>query len=317
VPSSISPSLLYAIGSWNSHSVSGSKAIKGRLFVPNRVAVEFARNRAAAIRGHFGPQRIIKSKLDDAAKDIKNQHPKHVLRDELLALIDSAKKLVDDRYGDAEKRQMGLIADDTILRELLEAIGNDAGEPYPEGDVQKEYKRRKDGMIPPFCKRDDDKDEVGRVGDVEIWLELLKKYEGSKKPLIFVTDDMKENWWREWGGRHDPQPALVQEAYQRVGADILFYTSLRFSREAPSRLNVEVPKGLAEETKQIREQIREQERLGEGVRLFVVARQLGMESKDLVELCRAAGIEVPSQLSTLTKEQHDTIVDLLRPGPPK
>jgi hypothetical protein len=228
-------------------------------------------------------------------------------------LIDSAKKLVDDRYGVAEKRQMGLIADDTILRELLEAIGNDAGEPYPEGDVQKEYKRRKDGMIPPFCKLDDDKDEVRRVGDVVIWSELLKKYEGSKKPLIFVTDDMKENWWHKSGGRHDPQPTLIQEVYQRVGADILFYTSERFSEAAPSKLKVEVPKGLAEETKQIREQ----ERVGEGVRLFVVARQLGMECKDLFERCRDAGIEVASPLSTLTKEQHDTIVDLLRPGPPK
>jgi predicted nucleic acid-binding protein len=61
------------------------KAIKGRLFVPNRVAVEFARNRVAVIRGHFGPQRIIRSRLDDAAKDIQNEHPKHKLLNELLA----------------------------------------------------------------------------------------------------------------------------------------------------------------------------------------------------------------------------------------
>ncbi len=69
---------------------------------------------------------------------------------------------------------MNLIDDDVILRELVSVIGDEVGEPYPEAEVQGEYKRRKDGLIPPFCKMDDDKDGVRRVGDVVIWLELLK-----------------------------------------------------------------------------------------------------------------------------------------------
>jgi hypothetical protein len=250
-------------------------ALKGRLFVPNRVAVEFARNRIGVVRGHFGPQRIIKSKLDDAAKDIRARHAKHRHLDELLALIESAKKLVDDKYGEAEKKHMSLIADDTILRELQSVVGEDVGEPYPEADAQKEYKRRKEGMIPPFCKMDDDKEEERRTGDVVIWLELLKQYEGKKKPLIFVTDDMKENWWQDSvGGRHDPQPALVQEAYRQTGADVLFYTSERFSETAAERLGVEIPKALAEETKQIREQ--ERQRLTEETSPFPLDRLGGM-----------------------------------------
>jgi hypothetical protein len=232
-------------------------ALKGRLFVPNRVAVEFARNRLTAIRGHFGPQRIIRLKLDEALKDIKAKHPKHQLLEQLGALVEQAKKLVDDQYGEAERKHLALIDDDTILRELLSVIGDAVGDPYPEDEAQREYKRRKDGNVPPFCKVDDDKDEDRRKGDVVIWLELLKQYEGQKRPLIFVTDDMKENWWQKCdGGRHGPQPALVQEAYQRAQADILFYTAERFSETAPSRLGVQVPQGLAEETKEIREQQR-------------------------------------------------------------
>jgi hypothetical protein len=250
-------------------------ALRGRLFVPNRVAVEFARNRIGVIRGHFGPQRIIKSKLDESEKEIRAKHAKHRHLDELLALIASARKLVNDKYGEAEEKHLSLIADDTILRELQSVIGEDVGEPYPEADAQKEYNRRKEGMIPPFCKMDDDKDEERRTGDVVIWLELLKQYEGKKKPLIFVTDDMKENWWYDsGGGRHDPQPALVQEAYRQTGADVLFYTSERFSETAAERLGVEIPKALAEETKQIREQ--ERQRLAEETSSFPFGGQSGM-----------------------------------------
>ncbi len=288
-----------------------------RLFIPHRVSVEFARNRLAVIRGHFGPQRIIKSRLDEAAKDIRDKHPKHSLLDELLVLVESAKKLVDDRYGEAEKKQMSLITSDTILAELLTAIGDEVGEPYPEADALKEYKRRKEGMIPPFCKMDDDKDEERRMGDVVIWLELLKQYEGKKRPLIFVTDDMKENWWQKSGGRHDPQPALVQEAYTRTGAEILFYTSERFSEIAPIRLGVKIPKGLAEETKQIREQERELlKRTQEKVPLYVLARDLDMDARDLLEICRQAGIDVKNQLSRLSPEARATIVELVRRGRP-
>lgn len=233
-------------------------AFKGRLFVPHRVALEFARNRIAVIRGHFGPQRLIKSKLDEAAKAIRDKHPKHAHMGDLMAVIEAAKKLVDDKYGSAEKKQMTLIGDDTILNDLLAVTGDDIGDPYPYEDLQKEYKRRKEGMIPPFCKIDDDKDEERRTGDVAIWLELMKRYEGKKKPLVFVTDDLKENWWQDaGGGRRDPQPSLVQEAYIRMEADVLFYSSERFSEVAPAFLGIDIPVGLAEETKEIRQQERE------------------------------------------------------------
>ncbi len=229
-------------------------ALKGRVFIPHRVAVEFARNRIDVIREQFKPQSVIKKALEAASKEISDKHPKHPHLGDIHKLIESATKLVDDRFGEAEKKHEKLIRDDSILRDLLAAIGDDVGDPYPQADIDKEYKKRKDGMIPPFCKMDDDKDEVRRVGDVVIWLELLKKYEGTKKPLIFVTDDLKENWWHKSGGHRDPQPSLVQEVYERVKADILFYTAERFNDTASKQFGIPVPKALAEETKQIRQQ---------------------------------------------------------------
>jgi len=52
--------------------------------------------------------------------------------------------------------------------------------------------------------------------------------------------------------------------------------------------------------------------LKEKVRIFALARELGMESKDLVALCRQNGIDVKSQLSTIEPEVRDQVVQLVQ-----
>jgi hypothetical protein len=52
--------------------------------------------------------------------------------------------------------------------------------------------------------------------------------------------------------------------------------------------------------------------LKEKIRIFPLARELDMESKDLVALCRQNGIDVKSQLSTIEPEVRDAIVALVR-----
>jgi translation initiation factor IF-2 len=52
--------------------------------------------------------------------------------------------------------------------------------------------------------------------------------------------------------------------------------------------------------------------VNEKVRIYVLARELSMESKDLVALCRQLGIEVKSQLSSIEPEERDRIVQFLQ-----
>jgi hypothetical protein len=235
------------------------RALKGRLFVPHRVAQEFARNRASVIRTHHAPHRLIRTKLDEAAEEINKKYGKHGDKAKLLEAIDGAKKLVDAKFGkEEEEYKRLLLSDDTALAQLLGAIGEEVGDPYPEADAEKEYKRRKDALIPPYCKVDDkDKEEEDRRrGDVVIWLELLKQYEGTGASLIFVTDDRKENWWLDIGAGRIPQPTLALEMYERTKGELLFYSSGRFLELAPKEFGVSVPASLTEESKQIREQQR-------------------------------------------------------------
>src|SRR5262245_7057487 len=52
----------------------------------------------------------------------------------------------------------------------------------------------------------------------------------------------------------------------------------------------------------------------EKVRIYALARELNMESKDLLDLCRQAGIDVKNQLSSLEPEQRDAVEQMARRG---
>jgi translation initiation factor IF-2 len=52
----------------------------------------------------------------------------------------------------------------------------------------------------------------------------------------------------------------------------------------------------------------------EKIRIFALARELDMESKDLLTLCRQNGIDVKNQLSTLEPEVREQVVQLVRRG---
>ncbi len=52
--------------------------------------------------------------------------------------------------------------------------------------------------------------------------------------------------------------------------------------------------------------------LKEKIRVYVLARELDMESKDLLDLCRQHGMDVKNQLSSLDPEQQDVIVAMVR-----
>jgi translation initiation factor IF-2 len=54
--------------------------------------------------------------------------------------------------------------------------------------------------------------------------------------------------------------------------------------------------------------------LQEKIRIYALAKELNLESKDLIDLCRQAGFEVKNQLSSLDPHQRDAVVQLAKRG---
>ena len=51
------------------------------------------------------------------------------------------------------------------------------------------------------------------------------------------------------------------------------------------------------------------------IRIYALARELNVDTKDLIDLCRSLGIDVKNQLSSLDPHQRDNVVDILKRGP--
>ena len=52
----------------------------------------------------------------------------------------------------------------------------------------------------------------------------------------------------------------------------------------------------------------------EKVRLYLIAREIDVDSKDLVDLCKSQGWDVKNQLSSIEPEQRDILVQMIKAG---
>ena len=52
----------------------------------------------------------------------------------------------------------------------------------------------------------------------------------------------------------------------------------------------------------------------EKIRIYALARELNVETKDLIDMCRQAGIDVKNQLSSLDPDQRDVVLKMLKGG---
>ncbi len=60
--------------------------------------------------------------------------------------------------------------------------------------------------------------------------------------------------------------------------------------------------------------LEEQRLQKERVRVYALARELDVESKDLLDLCKQAGFDVKNQLSNLESEQVVALKELIKRG---
>ncbi len=150
-----------------------------------------------------------------------------------------------------------LLENDTFLERISQIFDGKVGQPYPEEDFSKHCKeagKRIEKKQPPGYK-DTKKNEPEKFGDVIIWFQLIDYAKSEKRPIIFVTDDEKEDWWLDHKGKTiGPRPELIQEMLAKAGVACYLYTGERFLEYAASFLKLEDEPKIVEEAKDVRQQ---------------------------------------------------------------
>lgn len=225
--------------------------VSDRIWLPHQAAMEYLRRRITYVLNHNEDVRTLVSVLDkgigDVEKaeqlcsDLKNQFD-FVYEIEILEIYKQERQQLHESIK--ELQEIGL-DDDPILKRYLEIFNKKFGKAYSEerlNEICKEAKIRYSRKIPPGYMDEQDPSKHDPFGDVIIWYQIIDKIIEENKPLIFITNEKKEDWWvkdkrkRMFG----PRPELRQEIYQKTGNGFYLYRLNDFMSRSRKYLAIDI-----------------------------------------------------------------------------
>lgn len=237
---------------------------KGRFWIPAHVQFEFLKNRLKVIGKPIaeeydplqkGNLKKIKDSLEqieiqtsDLQDKIKNpsKHPHfdgaeldlfRVKTAEFKAVLEDMANSVVARINEAVEEIKKLPENDDVLTTLQNTL--EVGNDYNFEQIYKiteEGRHRFQFKIPPGYKDLEDAEKKGTqiFGDLIIWKQLLDYNKNAKKPIIFICDDLKEDWChvdKRSGGEKRismPREELIKEMYDLSGSTFWMYNLEQF-----------------------------------------------------------------------------------------
>lgn len=169
-----------------------------RIFIPERVAREFIRNRDGKIADLVKSLNDKKSRISPPDLDLSKLFQHMEQFNELGEISKQVAKLIKQyksAYTDMVKGVKSWKGDDpiTIIYNKIFNHENIIGLSLSESDAIKDWEFRKLSQCPPGYK-DAKKEDTG-IGDYLIWKTLIETSISQKKDVIFVTGDQKNDWF--------------------------------------------------------------------------------------------------------------------------
>jgi hypothetical protein len=227
--------------------------LASRIWMPHEFALEYHRNRLQVIMDqvkNYEEAETTLKRLYDQQLLSKQKHP--FLSDDKI----QAYRSIQEDLATSRTKLEALLTDDPYVMRLTAILTNIGKRP---DDLQKLYqqaKSRYQERIPPGYADLKEKGEPDAYGDYVGWAQLIEISKAKKKPIIFVTDDAKEDWWQIVGfNTIGPRPELIAEFITECDQMFYMYPTSRFIELAEGYLGAKVEQGAVDE---IRERSKEQ-----------------------------------------------------------
>jgi hypothetical protein len=227
------------------------RKIEDRLWLPYQVGKEYLDRRPSVITNQRAVYESLQNHLDKVLREVEkraNQLHKDTVVEAKSALeqiresFEQLRTYLEQR--EAEVPEQSNLPEDDLTWQVIEKIfAGKVGPPYTEDrrtKIFQEGKKRYADRIPPGYM-DQEKGGKEQFGDLLLWFQILDKAEETKKPIVFVTDDQKEDWW--WRS-HDriigPRHELMEEMLHRAGVLFYMYQPAPFMTQAKQYLEQDV-----------------------------------------------------------------------------
>lgn len=237
-----------------------------QLWMPYQVGWEYNNNRMEVAYKSQMACDVLSKKLDEDGKNLEDFFKKHFQHHPYLQYKDFFKrydryiKLLKDYLVGLKQNDNGYFDNDTILEKLGELYDGRVGDDCSAEELKKIYAEGKDrysGKVPPGYKDDTaDKRVAGErylYGDLIVWKQIIKNAADTEKDVIFVSDDLKEDWMLEFKGeKYGPRKELLKEFHDQTNNHcILIYNQERFLNYANEKFNAALKDETITEVKNV------------------------------------------------------------------
>lgn len=244
------------------------KKIKDRVWLPHQVALEYQRNRLDVVK----KERNVFTRIDQATDTFTGALNVKVLSEcnvktKLPELYDQINTFIADFKALVEKFKTETIAPHLALkpevrqhdsvRDVIDNVfENRVGPEFEQTELDAIYelgKTRYEKKIPPGYmdekeKKDDfyrfnDKKYIAKYGDLILWKQIIHKVKNDNiKKVVFVTGDVKDDWWYSIDKKTiGPQEELQTEFYRETEAEqFKMYTPDEFLTDAKKYIDAKI-----------------------------------------------------------------------------
>jgi hypothetical protein len=234
-----------------------------RIWIPHQVAYEYQKNRLYVISDQVKVYEEIEIILNKNLYNLKAELFKDYKRHPFIntqQIVDDIEKAIEEvksKIKLAQTNHPNYLETDDLREVLSDLLEGKVGKPYSEEELENIYQKaekRFNYKKPPGYK-DAKKPVPKNYGDVVLWFQLIDYAREQQKPIIFVTDDNKEDWWLKYEGETlEPRPDLIQEILSEVGVEdfqFYMYHSDQFMVYAGKFLNLPVQPEAVQEAREI------------------------------------------------------------------
>lgn len=226
------------------------RILKKNIWIPYQIAKEYHQNLNKTIEEQYKkydkPLDLLTKFEESVSK--RREHPFIEYKNEV--------EILRNRLTEGKERLKKLISNNTKANEIADIFKDNIGAEPSEKRLNELYKegekRYKDNIPPGF--EDNDKSNKNKYGDFIIWEDLIKKSQEDKRHIIFVTNDIKCDWFVSYiSDSKIPHPILKKEFHERTTMEIYMYTLDDFLKEINQRKNGSVKEDTISEIENRRE----------------------------------------------------------------
>lgn len=241
--------------------------LKERIWIPRQAASEYQKNREEVINSQLKVYDEVAARFEEiekTAKHLEENFKKH-RSIKIKSVVEQIRNGLANAKAslDKDKAQHPKTSDHEKLHDqVVEILAGKTGAGFDDkrlAQIYEEAEQRFKVQRPPGFG-DIKKPVPDRYGDVVMWFQIIEYAKTEKKPLIFVTDDRKDDWWLKKSGKTvSPRPELLEEFDAAAKVRFYMYQSEQFIERALEFFDIEDRQSAVEEIQEIRKQDEAQE----------------------------------------------------------